>query len=72
MDEHRLGLKPIVRRVLARRGQRPQLRGQQRYPWLDRSAFVRPTTGERHWLLLPPVNVGVCSRTLAHFTKEGA
>jgi len=70
MDEHRLGLQPIVRRVWARRGQRPQLRVQQRYQWLYLYAFVRPTTGESHWLILPTVNTDVFTLARAHFAKE--
>jgi hypothetical protein len=34
MDEHRVGLKPVIRRVWARKGQRPLIRVQQRYEWL--------------------------------------
>ncbi len=70
MDEHRLGLKPIVRRVWARRGQRPQRRVQQRYQWRSLYAFVRPTTGESHWLILPTVNTDVFTLARAHFANE--
>ena len=49
MDEHRAGLKPIVRTVWARRGQRPLAVGHQRFQWLHVYGvygFVRPSTGE--------------------------
>ena len=34
MDEHRLGLKPILGRRWAHRGKRPIVRVQHRYEWL--------------------------------------
>src|SRR4051812_50008403 len=44
-DEHRAGLKPVIRRVWARRGQRPLALGHHRFPWLYVFGFVRPATG---------------------------
>jgi transposase len=70
MDEHRLGLKPVLRRVWAPRGQRPVVRVYHRYQWLYVYGFVRPTTGESFWLLLPTVNAEVFSLALAHFAQE--
>jgi transposase len=32
--------------------------------------FVRPKTGEVHWLILPTVNTEVFSLALSHFAKE--
>jgi hypothetical protein len=46
IDEHRTGLKPILRRVWAPRGQRPIARGHHRYEWIYVTAFVSPATGE--------------------------
>jgi hypothetical protein len=40
------------------------------YEWLYVYAFVRPATGEVHWLILPRVNVEVFSMALKHFAKE--
>ena len=34
MDEHRVGLQPILRRVWARKGERPQASVRPRYDWL--------------------------------------
>jgi hypothetical protein len=51
MDEHRVGLKPVIRRVWARKGQRPLIRVQQRYEWLYVYGFVHPESGDTHWLL---------------------
>ncbi len=45
-DEHRLGLKPVRRRVGAAIGQRPIALGHHRYQWLHVVAFVQPTSGE--------------------------
>ena len=70
MDEHRLGLKPVLRRVWAPRGQRPVARGHHRYEWLYGSCFVRPATGESCWLLLPAVTAQVFSLALAHVAQE--
>src|SRR3954471_17379368 len=39
-DEHRIGLKPIIRRVWAPKGQRPIALGHHRYKWLYVTAFV--------------------------------
>jgi hypothetical protein len=70
MDEHRVGLGPIIRRVWARRGRRPVIRVQQRYEWLYLYGFVHPESGESQWLLLPSVNIEVFSIALAHFAQE--
>ena len=45
-DEHRIGLKPILRRVWAPRGERPTAVGHHRFEWLHVTAFVSPATGE--------------------------
>src|SRR5215203_30524 len=59
-DEHRIGLKPIIRRVWAPKGQRPIALGHHRYKWLYVSAFVQPTSGETFWRdLLVRVERGV-------------
>src|SRR5215211_3438621 len=50
-DEHRLGLKPIRRRVWAPVGRRPIALGHHRYQWLHVVAFVQPTSGETIWYL---------------------
>ena len=51
MDEHRIGLKPIVRAVGAKRGERPVVSVQPRYEWLYVYGFVRPETGETSFWL---------------------
>jgi hypothetical protein len=44
-DEHRLGLRPVYRRVWARRGERPLAVGAHRYRWFYVCTFVEPETG---------------------------
>ncbi len=67
MDEHRVGLQPILRRVWAPRGQRPVATVRPRYDWTYVYAFVRPATGETYWLLLPTVSAAAFSLVLAAF-----
>ena len=50
-DEHRIGLKPILRRVWAPKGQRPIALGHHRYKWLYVTAFVQPISGETFWYI---------------------
>jgi transposase len=69
-DEHRLGLKPIIRKVWSPIGERPLVKVHQRYEWTYLYSFVRPTTGEVHWLILPTVNAEVFSLALEHFARE--
>jgi transposase len=67
MDEHRIGLKPLVRKLWALKGQRPSLSVQHRYQWLYLYAFVRPSSGETFWLLLPQVTTTAYKQALQEF-----
>lgn len=69
-DEHRLGLKPVRRRVWAPRGQRPVARVARRYAWLDVDGFVRPGPGRTWWGVLPPVREAAFALALAEFARE--
>jgi len=69
-DEHRLGLKPIIRRVWSPIGERPLVKVHQRYEWTYLYAFARPKTGEVCWLILPTVNAQVFSLALESFARE--
>src|SRR4051794_41972884 len=60
-DEHRLGLKPIIRKVWSPIGERPRVSVHQRYEWSYLYAFARPKTGEVYWLILPTVSAQVFS-----------
>ena len=70
MDEHRVGLQPILRRVWAPRGQRPTAPVHPRYEWLYVYGFVQPATGAAEFLLLPTVSVDAFGVALAEFAKE--
>jgi hypothetical protein len=69
-DEHRVGLKPILRRVWTRRGQRPRAVVRPRYQWEYVYGFVQPETGATHWLLMPMVNIPAFNSALAHFADQ--
>ncbi|HRY23622.1 MAG TPA: transposase [Geminicoccaceae bacterium] len=69
-DEHRIGLKPVLRRVQAPRGERPVARGHHRFEWLYVTAFVSPATGESHWYLATGVDRQLFEETLALFARE--
>lgn len=66
-DEHRIGLKPIIRRVWRKKGQRPIVTVQHRYKWTYLYGFVCPQSGETFWLVLPTVAAYVWSAALAEF-----
>lgn len=69
-DEHRLGLKPILRRQWAPRGRRPVAVGQHRYEWLYLYGFVHPETGEVVWFVCSTVDTDLFSAVLAAFAEE--
>ena len=69
MDEHRLGLKPVLRRMWVPRGSDATVTVRPRYEWLYVYGFVRPQTGETFWLLLPTVNIELMTRALQEFAK---
>jgi transposase len=69
-DEHRLGLKPIRRRVWAPIGARPVALGHHRYEWLHVTAFVAPTTGETVWYLSTGISKTFFEALLAAFARE--
>jgi len=58
-DEHRIGLKSILRRVWVPRAQRPVAHGHHRFQWLYVTAFVSPATGESFWYLGTGVDKGL-------------
>jgi hypothetical protein len=66
-DEHRLGLKPLARRVWARRGRRPAAVSTHKYQWLYLYGFVRPATGAVEWWLANSVNVPLFQSILDGF-----
>lgn len=68
-DEHRVGLKPILRRVWGLKGQRPVAPVHPRYQWLYVDGFVEPTTGRTEWWIMPTVNSACCCQVLAKFAE---
>ncbi|AEG34467.1 hypothetical protein Ththe16_2082 (plasmid) [Thermus thermophilus SG0.5JP17-16] len=66
---HRLGLKPVYRRVWAPRGKTPLAWVRPRYRWLYVYGFARPSTGESEFWLLPPVNAAAFSEVLRQFAR---
>jgi len=68
-DEHRIGLKSILRRVWAPVGQRPDAVVAHRYQWMYVYGFVQPTTGATEWWLLPTVRADILSQVLAAFAQ---
>jgi len=69
MDEHRLGLKPVRRRVWAPIGARPIALGHHRYEWLYVTAFVTPATGEAVWYLSNGIDKAFFAELLAAFAR---
>ncbi len=66
-DEHRLGLKPVLRRQWAPRGERPVALGRHRYQWLYLHGFVHPDTGEVVWFVCSTVDAELLGAVLAAF-----
>jgi hypothetical protein len=69
-DEHRIGLKPIFRRVWAPRARRPIAPCHHRFEWLYVTAFVSPATGETFWYLSSTVDKALFADILALFARE--
>jgi transposase len=69
-DEHRLGLKPVRRRVWAPIGARPVALGHHRYEWLHVTAFVQPTSGEAVWYLSTGLSKPLFEALLAAFARQ--
>jgi hypothetical protein len=67
VDEHRSGLRPILRRVWTRSGQRPLAPVEHRYAWRSLVGFVHPASGRTVGHLASPVNIALCSVELDAF-----
>lgn len=70
MDEHRIGLKPIVRGIWAPKGERPIALGHHRYEWLYVWGFVEPATGNTVWNVSNAVCKEMFEAILADFAKS--
>ncbi len=69
-DEHRLGLRPVLRRQWALRGQRPVAVGRHRYEWLYLYGFVHPAAGKAVWFVCSTVDAELLGAVLAAFAEE--
>ena len=68
-DEHRIGLKPILRRQWAPVGQRPIAVGRHRFEWLYLYGFVHPITGTVVWFVCGTVGTDLFGAVLASFAR---
>ena len=69
-DEHRIGLKPVTRRVWAPIGERPIAHGHHRFDWLYVTAFASPATGETFWYVSNGVSKDFFEALLETFARE--
>jgi transposase len=72
-DEHRIGLKPLLRRVWAPIGQRPVAHVQHRFAWRYLVGFVHPASGRTLFHLAHPpttVSIPVFEVELAAFARQ--
>src|SRR5258706_7723986 len=69
-DEHRIGLKPLLRRVWAPMGQRPIATVQHRFAWRSLVGFVHPASGRTFFHLATTVSIPVFEVELAEFARQ--
>lgn len=69
-DEHRVGLKPILKKVWSPIGTRPSAIVQHQYEWLYVYGFVEPKSGKTLWYLIPRVNTTWMNLVLETFATE--
>ena len=69
-DEHRIGLKPLLRRVWAPIGQRPTAVVQHRFSWRYLVGFVHPASGRTFFHLATTVSIPVFEVELAEFARQ--
>lgn len=70
MDEHRVGLKPILRRVWTPPGEAPIAPVDPGYEWLYVAGFVHPQSGTSSFWLLSGVDGPVFALLLKSFAEE--
>lgn len=70
IDEHRIGLKPILRTVWTLPDQRPIAPVEHRYDWRFLVGFVHPASGRTVWHLATTVNIELFSVELEAFARE--
>ena len=70
VDEHRIGLKPILRNVWCVDGQRPLAPMQHRYEWRYLVGFVHPASGRTLFHLATSVSIPLFEAELAAFAHQ--
>lgn len=68
-DEGRHGLIPYLKRVWAKKSERPIMLQRRKYQWLYSYVFVNPITGENETFLLPTVNTAWMSEALKKYAS---
>jgi transposase len=68
-DEHRIGLKPLLRRVWAPIGQRPVARVRHRFAWRYVVGFVHPASGRTLFHLATSVSIPLFEAELEAFAR---
>ena len=69
-DEHRIGLKPLLRRIWAPIGQRPTAIVQHRFAWRYLVGCVHPASGRTLFHLATTVSIPLFEVELAEFARE--
>lgn len=70
MDEHRIGLKPILHKIWCFDGQRPLAPVQHRYEWRYLVGFVHPASGRTVFHLATTVSIPLFEVELAAFAEQ--
>lgn len=65
-----MGLKPLLRKVWSKIGERPRAIVQHRYEWLYVSGFVQPKMGKTFWYLIPRVNTQGLNLVYENLAKD--
>lgn len=69
MDEHRIGMKPIRRKVWSKRGKQPISRVNPKYEWLWVYAFCCPQTGKNFCFVMTHFDADCFEAVLAAFSQ---
>jgi Winged helix-turn helix/DDE superfamily endonuclease len=70
VDEHRIGLKPVVAKLWTPAGKRPIAPVEHRYDWRYLVGFVHPASGRTVWHLATTVTIELFAVELEAFARE--
>jgi transposase len=70
VDEHRIGLKPILRKIWSLDKERPLAPVQHRYDWRYLVGFVHPASGRTVFHLASSVSIPLFEAELAAFARQ--